>query len=440
MGDDHPPGCYALASRTPDLVISHGGKAQSRERWGKSPGPDLQKSVGDGQVNPGHFQNGLRDRAWLRATTAQPAIGHVEPATSHGDIPRSGRRHLLTRDLNCCTHAAGRRRGGCHPPGALPLWALEAAGERQHEERSGGCERKPGELKRELISHKLVAARGINAGKRLPSATGRERHFLGFPLGSELCLSSSQQQNGASPGLALSQHLRRQNPRACLGLSGEHSRVLDPPQPAHAKPRICKTPACVQQRQQLDWDLFGQQRADQLCSWLLIRAGLGKQLAALPGTPEPDCQPKSITARQAPCSGISPCRAGAATLLRVHLSLQQDVEGRCSPFPITGMPSETGRSHSGARSFPRLFGSPSPARCRLRAAVAAAEVGAMMTQEIMRQIRRRRGAVRGRGEEAAVSFGPTPAPPDVAPQLRSRNTHPRPSDSPGGHGSTVVGR
>lgn len=94
---------------------------------------------------------------------------------SHGDIPRAGRRHLLTRDLNCCTHAAGRRRGGCHPPGALPLWALGAAGERQHEERSGGCERKPGELKRELISHKLVAARGINAGKRLPSATGRER-------------------------------------------------------------------------------------------------------------------------------------------------------------------------------------------------------------------------------------------------------------------------
>lgn len=64
----------------------------------------------------------------------------------------------------------------------------------------------------------------------------------------------------------------------------------------------------------------------------------------------------------------------------------------------------------------------------------------MMTQEIMRQIRRRRGAVRGRGEEAAVSFGPTPAPPDVAPQLRSRNAHPRPSDSPGGHGSSGVGR
>lgn len=31
----------------------------------------------------------------------------------------------------------------------------------------------------------------------------------------------------------------------------------------------------------------------QLYSWLLIRAGLGKQLAASPGTPEPDCQPKA---------------------------------------------------------------------------------------------------------------------------------------------------
>lgn len=29
-------------------------------------------------------------------------------------------------------------------------------------------------------------------------------------------------------------------------VSGEHSRVLDPPQPAHAKPGICTTPGCVQ--------------------------------------------------------------------------------------------------------------------------------------------------------------------------------------------------
>lgn len=32
--------------------------------------------------------------------------------------------------------------------------------------------------------------------------------------------------------------------------------------------------------------------------------------------------------------------------------------------------------------------------------------------------------MRGRGEEAAVSFGPTPAPPDVAPPLRCRNSPP----------------
>lgn len=64
----------------------------------------------------------------------------------------------------------------------------------------------------------------------------------------------------------------------------------------------------------------------------------------------------------------------------------------------------------------------------------------MMTQEIMRQIRRRRGAVRGRGEEAAVSFGPTPAPPDVAPPLRCRNSPPGALSHPGGHGSAGLGR
>lgn len=76
-------------------------------------------------------------------------------------------------------------------------------------------------------------------------------------------------------------------------ISGDHSSVLDAPQPADAKPRICNTPACVQLRPQLDRELFGQQRADQLYSWLLIRARLGKQLAALPCTPEPDCQPQN---------------------------------------------------------------------------------------------------------------------------------------------------
>lgn len=53
----------------------------------------------------------------------------------------------------------------------------------------------------------------------------------------------------------------------------------------------------------------------------------------------------------------------------------------------------------------------------------------MMTQEIMRQLRRRRGALRGRGEEAAVSLGPTPAPPDVAPQ---GTRTPGPLSQPGG--------
>lgn len=119
------------------------------------------------------------------------------------------------------------------------------------------------------------------------------------------------------------------------------------------------------------------------------------------------------------------------------------LSGRCSaalpsrgthPLPrTTGPLVETKRSHARAHRLPSPFRQPpSPrpgwvaalVRCRLRAAVAAAEVGAM-TQEIMRQIRRRRGEESGRGGEAAASFGPTPAPPDAALQLGCGHTRPR---------------
>lgn len=173
----------------------------------------------------------------------------------------------------------------------------------QHQERSSGCEGKPGELERELISHELVAARGINAGKRLPSAMGRERGTFSDFRSARSCFSHA----GSKMEPALALLYPRQNPRACPGLSGEHSRALDPPQPADAKAGICSTPACVQHCQQLDRDRFGQQRAEQLRSWLLTREGLGEQLPALPGTPEPQCQPEITIARRAPCPGIPPC-------------------------------------------------------------------------------------------------------------------------------------
>lgn len=91
--------------------------------------------------------------------------------------------------------------GAAIPPRAFPQWAPGAAGERQHQEQSGGCERKPGELQRELISHKLVAARGINAAKRLPSATGRERGTCSDFRSARSC--ASHPSSKMEPALAL---------------------------------------------------------------------------------------------------------------------------------------------------------------------------------------------------------------------------------------------
>lgn len=70
--------------------------------------------------------------------------------------------------------------------------------------------------------------------------------------------------------------------------------------------------------------------------------GLGSSLQPCPAHRSLTASPK-ISARPAPCPGITSCRAGAATLPCVHLSVQQDVQGRCSPSRITGTPLERAR-------------------------------------------------------------------------------------------------
>lgn len=251
-------------------------------------------------------------------------------------------------------------------------------------------------------------------------------------------------------------YLQRRNSAASPGVPGGESRALDLLQPAHAKPRSCTAPTCVQRRQHPDPDLFREQLIPSKQTGSVAGScpvqGFGKQLAALPATLKPDSQPKSIASRRAPqlpAPGDLSLPQSRVSAWASSGTCREDALQRCPPqtLPPRPDPESPGclwrtRGHrQQPTGSPRLFGSPqpwlgqaaAPARCRLRVAVAAAEVGAM-TQEIMRQIRRRRGAASGRGGEAAASFGPTPASPPPFTQHRSwgAGTHtPGCSDSPG---------
>lgn len=146
MEDDRPPGCCSPGSGTPDLVISQGGKAQSREGVGE----DLQKERGDGQDNPG------RGSFWSASARQSLALSH-----RRSSCPRSHRareEHLESLEKTPPDKSLKllhpRRRaetwGLQHPPGSssipgeqhCPLPLLQPAGSR-------GWERKADRLKLE---------------------------------------------------------------------------------------------------------------------------------------------------------------------------------------------------------------------------------------------------------------------------------------------------
>jgi len=165
------------------------------------------------------------------------------------------------------------------------------------------------------------------------------------------------------------------------------------------------------------------QHPDQLCPQLLSLQGSGSSLqprlprrSRIP-SPRASLQEKH---RSFPHPELSPLRAGAAAIPHVRPAARVGEmlgsAARSRTPPASNHRASFGDREVSRRSPPASLGfraAPSPIMAQMPAAAGgsgSAEVGAM-TQEIMRQIRRRRGAESGRGGEAAASFRPTPAPP-----------------------------
>lgn len=192
---------------------------------------------------PGSFRNGLSVRQTLALSRCSLSCCRSHRAgeepqqrfKSREKTPSDERLRLLHPRVRAETW------GLQHPrEQRCPLRPLGSAG--KGSAGSHGRERKPGELKLELIRHKLLVVRGISARKRLPRGTGREappRVSARRRVASPIPAASRE------PALALlSPSTAWLTPASAASLGfpgGGDSCAPDPPQPARASPRLCTT-------------------------------------------------------------------------------------------------------------------------------------------------------------------------------------------------------